>query len=86
MGKLRNLYYLNLDGCDLRGTMKVIYAEGIVDMLKYFKKKLQRAEYREKIVKSLKEQVYITESIEEIQHAFQFVMDDLKVQYFSSFS
>lgn len=39
---------------------------------------MQRAEFREKIVKALKEQVYHTTSIDDIQEAFQMVMDNLK--------
>lgn len=68
-----------MDGCDLKGNLAVVYPEGIVVMLKYFKRKMQRAEFREKIVKALKEQVYHTISIDDIQEAFQLVMDNLKV-------
>jgi hypothetical protein len=59
----------------------VAYPEGIVAILKYFKRKMQRAEFREKIVKALKEQVYHTTSIDDIQEAFQMVMDNLKVLF-----
>jgi hypothetical protein len=52
-----------LDGCDLKGNLAVVYPEGIVAMLKYFKRKMQRAEFREKIVKALKEQVYHTRGL-----------------------
>ena len=78
MGKLRNMSYLNLDGCDLKGNLGVAYPKGIVDILKYFKRKMQRAEFREKIVKALKEQVYHNASIDQIQDSFQIVMDNLK--------
>ena len=58
--------------------MAVAYPKGIVDILKYFKRKMQRAEFREKIVKALKDQVYHTLSIDQIQEHFQIVMDNLK--------
>ena len=61
-----------------------MYPEGIVAILKYFKRKMQRAEFREKIVKALKEQVYHTTSIDDIQEAFQMVMDNLKVFFFKT--
>jgi hypothetical protein len=75
-----------MDGCDLKGNLAVVYPEGIVAMLKYFKRKMQRAEFREKIVKALKEQVYHTTSIDDIQEAFQLVMDNLKVFFISRLS
>ncbi|KRX03151.1 hypothetical protein PPERSA_10232 [Pseudocohnilembus persalinus] len=78
MAVLKNLYVLDMTNCPIEGKLKEAYEDGIVYVFKYLQRKLDRAIYRELIVKKLKEWVYVNNSFDEIQEVIQNVMDHIK--------
>jgi len=75
---LKQLYDLNLDGCPLKPPLDSVYKKGVLPLLKYYEDKLARENYREKLVKAAKEEIWIDRSIPEIQDAVGKVLDSVE--------
>lgn len=58
IGKLPKLLEINLRGCPLKETISNIHEEGVASIVSHLRRKLDRRDYREKLFKKLKEQIY----------------------------
>lgn len=75
---LKQLYDLNLSGCPLEPVLAGVYQKGIVALLKHYAEKLQRENYREKIVNAAREDIWVDTPVAHIQEAIGKVLDSLE--------
>lgn len=59
LGKLPKLVEINLKGCPLKETISDLHEAGVASMVSHLRRKIDRREYREKLFKKLKEQIYM---------------------------
>lgn len=66
MALLKQLYDLNLKGCELKPALENVYKQGIVHVLKFYEDKMEREKYRDLIVKACQEQLWVESQPAEI--------------------
>lgn len=76
--QLKQLYDLNLTGCPLEPTLEVVSKKGIVALLKHYADKLQRENFREKIVNAAREELWLDTPISIIQEVIGKVLESLE--------
>lgn len=75
---LKQLYDINLTGCPLVEPLSRIYQKGTFYVLKYYQDKMEREKYRDKIVNTCKEDIWIDSSLEEIHERVGQILDNVE--------